>query len=256
MTSGEWNLSASSDLTSTHVRDGLSALDDDLRGGPTQRIAASLMTMVAVTRRPAAMDDDRAKLYFQTIQDAMMDYPVDVVEDALAEWRKGPQGEWWPAEAELRRVCEKLFAPRKSLRLHAAQLLIDLEREEERQERANRPSMFSGNRQRAFSDEMRKRMGDRFDAYFDPAYIRYQGEREILVNSQVSEAVLLREGGDLIREWGLSVRHAPQEFIGAKPVEVHMTQEDHDRVAAGMTTLANAMKLGVNVRALKEAGKL
>lgn len=140
-TSGDWILSPSSDLTATELRVGVAALELEMAGGPEQRIAAALMKLISATRRPAWMDDEIAEHYFEAVQEAMLDYPIDIVEAACIAWRKGPSGEFWPAEKELRRICDEQFKPRRDLRDGARSLLNAMESQERRgnRERSSQP---------------------------------------------------------------------------------------------------------------------
>lgn len=254
-TSGEWVLSPSNELTSADLTRGIEALNRELKGGPTERIAQALMVLIAVTRRPSSMDDDRAKLYFGVIQQAMMDYPVDIVEEGLAQWRKGPQGEWWPAEAELRRVCEKLFEPRRALRNKAIALL---ERIEDEEARAAKPSPFAGGRQQRFREEMRKRLTlARFDAYFHYAYLMFQGEDAIVVSNLAAERVLTTEGGDLLKQLGLRVILDPKPFVKVRrPTWEDDTPEEHAEVSRKFNRLKQAMAKGENLAKLRASGEI
>lgn len=190
----------------------MKAMDDALAGGPATRIAAALMKLISVTRRPSWMSDDLGKAYFETIQEAMLDYPVDVVEMALEAWRRGEQGAWWPAEAELRRVCEGLMEPCRVLRNRARSLLISLEAEEDRAARAAQPSAFAGDKGRAFRERMRAKMTERaFDCWFHPADILYRGD-EIWVRTRIAETVLERDGRADLKELGLTVHFTPGAF--------------------------------------------
>lgn len=254
---GEWTLSPSIELTSEMLRAGVQALESELRGGPVERISRALMTMIAVTRRPSTMDDERAKLYFAAIQQAMLDYPVDVVERALSDWRKGPSGEWWPAEAELRRSCEKLFEPCRKLRHEARELLRQLERDEETAARALRPSPFAGDAHRVFREAMRVRLAPhRFGAYFNIGHIQYAGERLILVRTEVAEHVLTKVGADVIEQYDLTIRFDREAFANVRAPEEEMTPEKHAWVAQRMIRLTQAMAKNENIEALIEEGIL
>lgn len=255
--SGEWMLAHTAELTSAQLRNGIAAYKEAIAGGPVDRISRALMAMIAVTRKPSGMDDDKTKLYFKVIQSAMLDYPVDLVEQALQDWRKGESGEWWPAEAELRRVCERLFEPRRALYVKARMLLDDLEREEELRERAKRPSAFAGDQSRAFREAMRERFTpQRFAAYFHAAAIIYQGN-EILVRWRASETVLNAEGGVLLASLGLRLRYAPEAFAGVpEPNWPADTPEERTETAAKMRKLMEAVRTGADIKAMRRAGAL
>lgn len=187
--------------------------------GAEEEIEAAVIQLKAATMRPMWMDAQDAVAYEEALIKACEDYPIDVVQEACANWRKVPDhGKWWPTEQDLRAQCEKVFAPRRSLFNKARVLLQDLRAKEDEAQRANDRSAFAGDRQRQFREEMRKRMNNpnRFEAYFGSSQIQYEGEREILVRSPIAESVLQREGADLIARLGLSVRCVPVAFAGIK----------------------------------------
>jgi hypothetical protein len=125
--SGDWILTPSNDLTTGEMRAGVEALEQAIAGGPETRIAAALMRLISATRRPAWMDDEIAEHYFEALQEAMLDYPIDLVEAACVAWRKGQAGEFWPAEKELRRLCDDSFKLRRDLRNQARSMLGAME---------------------------------------------------------------------------------------------------------------------------------
>lgn len=256
--SGEWILSPANELTAAKLTVGIAALNDALRGGPVARIAASLMRLIAATRRPGWMDDETAAVYFDTLQEALHDYPVDCVEDACIQWRKGPNGEWWPAEAEIRRVCDRLFEPRRQLRHKANELLRNLEAEEETAERAKGVSAFASDRGRAFREEMRARMTpSRFEAYFHYAYIMFQGESTIIVSNMTAERVLTVEGADLLERLGLRVVYDPKPFVKVRrPQWEDDTPEERVEVTRKLNRLKEAMTKGEDLRRLRASGEI
>lgn len=250
-------------LTSEKLRDGLGALNQSLAGGPTQRIAASLMRLIAATRRPGWMDDETAAVYFDTLQEAMHDFPIDVVEEACIAWRKHGKPDWaesreyWPSEGELRGICERLFKPRRDLRFKAGELLRHLEAEEEQAERARQPSPFAGDAHRAFREAMRKRLAPhRFAAYFNPTHILFMGARDILVRSKIAAIVLNEEGADIVAQFGLRIQHDAEAFARIREVQPEQTAEDDAWVAAKMTRLTQAMERGEDIKRLMHEGAL
>lgn len=259
---GEWILSPANELTAAALTRGIAALNDALRGGPAARIAASLMRLISATRRPAWMDDETAAVYFDTLQEAMHDYPVDCVEEACIQWRKSGKPDYpesrdfWPAEGELRGVCERLFKPRRDLRHKARELLRHLEAEEEHAARANAPSAFAGDRGRTFKEEMRKRLRPaRFNAYFHSAYIMFRGESEIVVSNMTAEHVLNSEGGDLLAQLGLRVIYDPQPFAKVRrPTWEEDTPEERAEVTRKLNRLREAMAKGEDLARLRSAG--
>lgn len=212
---GEWILAPTEKLTSNQLRAGVAAMEKDLEGGPPQRLAMALTRMMATTSKPPWMDDMMAAAYAEALPVAMLDYPAEIVEEAFAAWRKTPgKGKWWPTEQDIREIAEKLFAPQKELKVRAYALLYALEGEEERIKRARGASHFAGDRHREFRNEMRKRMTqDRFDSYFDPSQIKYQGEDTILVRSSGAERVLKEVGGDLLKAMKLRLRFCQETWL-------------------------------------------
>lgn len=195
-----------------------------MRGGPVAEIIAGLTQLIAVTRRPSSMDEDKARLYFEGIAKAMMDYPIDVVTQAFAAWRRGENGEWWPAEAEIRRKCDQLVFSRRALRNEAKRVLIELI---DAQERASKPSHFADEAGQKFRNEMRKRIPpEKFDAFFHPFETKFF-PGEILVRFAAQESYMTREGRDLLNALRLTVRHDPAAFWGERerPPEHHTEAE-------------------------------
>lgn len=202
------------------------------------------------------MDDETAAVYFDTLQEALHDYPVDCVEEACVQWRKGSNGEWWPAEAELRRVCDKLFEPRRMLRAKAMELLRNLEADEVYAERASQPSAFAGDKGREFRNEMRKRLTPaRFDAYFHPAYLMFAGEDAVIVSNSTADRVLNTEGADLISRLGLRVVLDPKPFARVRrPQWEDETPAEREDVTRKFVRLKHAMSNGENLASLRKSG--
>lgn len=240
---GEWVLVPQPGLTPSNVRDGLFALDGMLAGGPQKRIATELMKLIAVTRQPSNMDDERSAIYFVAIQEAMMDYPIQVVEKALQDWRKGPQGEWWPAEAELRRMCDKQVMGQRALREHAKRLLEGMEREDALKKNPNAPSAFADSPAQEFRKRMRAKLGEkRFDLYFHAADVLYRGAH-VYVRSRQQADVLDREGAEHLSELALEVIYAPHAFdlIPARPAQ-DVTEEERAEMTERLRRLALTMR--------------
>lgn len=241
---------------------GIEALTRSIAGGPTARIAAALMRLISATRRPGWMDDETAAVYFDTVQEAMHDFPIDVVEEACIAWRKHGKPGWpesrdfWPSEGELRGLCEKLFAPRAALKNKALLLLQHLEAEEEAAERARQPSPFAGDRGRAFKEGMRQRMTPaRFAAYFHSAYLMFAAEDTIIVSSQGAQFVLSEEGSDLLAKYGMRIVYDPKPFVNVRrPTYDDDTAEERAEVAAKLHRLKDGIAKGANLQRLRDAG--
>ena len=251
---GEWSLSVVGQLSSDTMRGAIAALNRALAGGPTARIAAALIRLISATRRPGWMDDETAAVYADVVQEAMHDYPVDIVEEACVSWRKGPSGEWWPAEKELRRVCEKLFEPRRALRNKAMALLGDLEASEQA---AARASPFVGDKVKAFINEMRNRLSpSRFNAYFHISQIG-STDREIVSRTKAGARIMRQEGGDILDRLGLRVRYDHEGFSRVhEPSHEDDTPEDRAIVSRKLDRLMRALRSGENLTALRQNGEI
>ena len=200
------------------------------------------------------MDDETAAVYADVVQEAMHDYPVDIVEEACVSWRKGESGEWWPSEKELRRVCDKLFEPRRALRNKALALLDDLEASEQA---AARASPFAGDKARVFIAEMRKRLSPaRFDAYFHISQIGHT-DHEIITRTKAGETVMRTIGGDLLEQLGLRLRYDHRAFARVyEPTWEDDTPEDRAEVARKLNRLKEALRKGENLAALRASGEI
>ena len=119
---GTWIVRRTQFATVDGLKAAVAVADAALRGGPEKRVSVAIRKLQSLTRKPAHFTEDTDAIYHYALRDAMMDYPVDIVEQACADWRKTPSGEWWPAEAELRKLCDKLVAARRSL--HARVLMV------------------------------------------------------------------------------------------------------------------------------------
>lgn len=261
-TSGEWNLSASDDLK-TEMLDAALRGVVDMPGfivpGDPDEIEAAVLRLKAATMRPMWMDAEDATHYEEAVLQACEDYPIDVVQQACANWRKVPEhGKWWPTEQDLRAQCEKVFQPRKSLLNKAHRLLVQLRGRDDEARRANETSPFASGRQMKFREAMRRRMNAaRFDAYFHPSDIVFQGESLILVRREVAESVLRREGRDLLQELGLRVVYCPVTFKNIRPrPEDYGTEEEQAEIARKLNLLFAALRGGADIAAMRAEGKL
>lgn len=258
--SGEWSLSASPDLKAEALEFGISCLRQSpsfMVPGDPDDIEAAVTELLAVTSRPPWMDDDVAIAYDRALNEALKDYPIDVVQLACKRWRMVPNhGKWWPTEQDLRQQCELIFAPRKTLFNKARMLLQDL-RSREADERARQPSPFAGDKERQFRNEMRKRFTpERFNAYFEPHQMMFS-EREIWVRTQTAERVLTEEGGDLLRVLGLRVRYQPQAFAKVRqPTWEDDTPEEREATARKFNRLREGMEKGEDLARLRKLGAI
>ena len=225
------------------MRAGVLSLANDLRGGPKDLIAAAIMELVGATDRPPQLDEEKAAARILALRNMAWDYPIDVVQAACRKWRRVPQhGRWWPTEQDLRAQCEPLFSARRKLHEKAAALLRDIEASEEAERRNEQASAFAGDEHRAFRNEMRSRMShDRFEAYFGPSQILYAAA-EIHVRTQVADSVLNREGGDLLKRFGLTLTYRPEEFINIRPVYREETERERVEVGQALQSLTQKLK--------------
>jgi hypothetical protein len=200
------------------------------------------MELIGATDRPPQLDEEKAAARILALRNMAWDYPIDVVQAACRKWRRVPQhGRWWPTEQDLRAQCEPLFSSRRKLHAQAAELLRDMEATEEAERRSQQASPFASDEHRAFRNEMRGRLNhDRFEAYFGPSQMLY-APGEIHVRAPVAEAVLNREGGDVLKRLGLKLIYAPEEFINVRQVYRDETPQEHAATAAQMTRLCETL---------------
>lgn len=258
-TSGEWTLSASDDLKAEALEFGLDCLKQTphfLIPGEPDEIAAAVKELTAATSRPPWMDDEVAITYDAALNEALKDYPIDVVQLACKRWRMVPQhGKWWPTEQDLRQQCEMLFQPRRSLFNKARALLQNLRIREDEQRRT-KTSAFAGRKQDRFRELMRQRMSpSRHEAYFHYAYLMFSGEDELIVSNRCAESVLTEEGGDLLRDLGLRVVFDPKPFANVRrPTHEDDTPEERAEVAAKLRRLKEGIEKGADLKRLRDAG--
>lgn len=235
MTSGDWILSPSNDLTSELLGEAIASLasSEAFHAGPEARIAAALLRLVSVTARPPSLDDGNGEAYQDALCKALLEYPIDVVELACENWRRVPNhGKWWPTEQDLRLQCEQIGGPRKALLDQARRLFNALEGEEALSKRAVGASPFAGHAHRQFRDAMRARLTPwQHDAYFRTWNIKYSGGRAMLVRTRVAEHILRLKGGDLLRLAGLSVDFDADAFRGEHVPEHPDTPEETEEIA-------------------------
>lgn len=146
LTSGEWSLSASIDLSAAQLEGALreaSKLDIFAVPSDEDEVENAVVQMKAMTSRPVWMDAEDAAAYETALIEACRGYPLDVVQTACKAWRLVPnQGKWWPTEQDLRQQCENIFRPRRALWEEANNLLRSLKAGEEspRQSRSMHPT--------------------------------------------------------------------------------------------------------------------
>lgn len=256
--SGDWILAPANDLTSAVLRNAVRDLDEDLRGGPKDMIAAAIMELLGATDRPPQLDEEKAAARVVALRNMAWDYPIEIVQAACRSWRKVPNyGRWWPTEQDLRAQCEPLFAPARSLRNKAMELLNNLQAEEEHLARQQTPSYFAGEQHRQFRTEMEKRLLlDQVRAYFMPTHIRYVGKDVIHVRTMVAEAIFRRYGSDVMRDLGMTVRFAPEDFLRERDMQRDISPEEDAEITRKMTRLNQAVKGGENIEALRRSGEI
>lgn len=257
--SGDWILAPASDLTSAQLRAGVQALDENLKGGPQKQIGAAILELLGATDRPPQLSEAEAVARTQALKQMAWDYPIDVVQNACRNWRRVPsKGRWWPTEQDLRAQCEPLFASRRSLRNKAAQLLTNLEAEElAERRRANDVSYFAGDIHRAFKAKMAERLlADQMRAYFNSGHIRFVGTREVHVRTQIAQAIFERYGRDIIEEIGITLVHAPEDFLRERDFHVEPTPAEDAEVSRKMVRLNQAMAKKESIEDLRRSGEL
>lgn len=241
---GDWILAPANDLTSKQLRDAVSSLDEDMKGGPQKQISAAIMEMIGATDRPPQLDEEKAAARTLALIQMAWDYPIDVIVNACRNWRKVPSyGRWWPTEQDLRAQCEPLIKGRKDLRGRTMALLVALEDEEAKADRANQPSYFAGDKHKAFRDEMRKRMTPaKYDAYFHVTQIKYQRDSEILTRSPGAADRLNEIGGDVLASLGMTLRFCQFAWLHERAY-FEERPSDQDRAATAEELRALARKL-------------
>lgn len=256
--SGDWILAPQSDLTSEVLREAIRDLDQELAGGPKDLIAAAIMELLGATDRPPQLDEEKAAARVVALRNMAWDYPIDVVQAACRQWRKVPNyGRWWPTEQDLRAQCEPLHADNRALRNKAAELLRNLEAEEEHVARSAKPSYFPGEKHRAFRKAMEARLlPDQMRAYFNPSHIRFIGSARVHVRTLVAKAVFERYGGDVIDKLGIDLRHEPTDFLRERDPQHEVSPEEDAEVSAKMTRLNQAVKSGESIEKLRREGVL
>lgn len=217
-----------------------------------------ILELIGATDRPPQLGDDEAIARVQALKQTAWDYPIEVVIQACRNWRKVPsKGRWWPTEQDIRAQCEPLFAPARSLRNKAMELLRNLEAEEEHVARSAKPSYFPGEKHRAFRKAMEARLlPDQMRAYFNPSHIRFIGSARVHVRTLVAKAVFERYGGDVIDKLGIDLRHEPTDFLRERDPERVMSPEEDAEVSRKMTRLNQAVKSGESIEKLRREGVL
>lgn len=240
------------------LRQAIADLDEELRGGPKDMIAAAIMELLGATDRPPQLDEEKAAARVVALRNMAWDYPIDVVQRACRNWRKVPNyGRWWPAEQDLRAQCEPLHADDRALRNKAAQLLNNLEAEEEHAKRREAPSYFAGDKHKAFKARMAQCLTSKqMRAYFDPAHIRYIGQSVIHVRTHVALAIFESYGSDVMADLGVTVRHAPEDFVRERDSQPPASVEEDADISAKMKRLNQAIKTGECLTTLRGNGEI
>lgn len=200
--SGQGTLQTRADCDSSHLRAALAVLSGALISGPEERVAAELSKVMVATRRPRQMaSDEDVDLYLATMVQALMDYPVDVVIWALGKQRA--KSEYWPAEAEVRRLCDAAVAERLSAKNEAERLYGEaLDRERTRKTQAR---SYSGPAAE-FMQRARARATKGVNlTFFEKYSMRIEGGT-IWVRAPIQETVVKRLAGDIADELGFEIK--------------------------------------------------
>lgn len=257
-TSGEWNLSASPDLRAETLEFALDAARQTpsfLVPGDPDEIEAAVVQLKAATMRPVWMDAEDAIAYEDVLIKACQDYPIDVVQQGCANWRRVPEhGKWWPTEQDLRAQCEKVFAPRKNLFNRARVLLQDLREREREAQRVKQNSPFASDRGRAFREEMRKHLRPELhEAVFHHSQAMFAGDGAVVVRTDI----LVRRGAAIAKRIGVRIVHDPREFVNLRqPSPDDDTEQDRAYVIRKLGRLKRALAAGEDLQALHDAGEI
>lgn len=211
-----------------------------MASGPQARVAAALARLTIVCHKPKRISTDEAEaLWFDTMTQAMMDYPLDVVQWAFEAWRKTPDGEWWPAEAEIRRLCEKSVEDRRTMRAEAERALRDMEY---RAASTPQPRRYEG-RAAEFMERARARCTrGQILSYFSKYGMRIQGDT-VWVKSPICETMVKRIAGDIADELNFTIKRCRTipcsfpDYDGPPP-----TEEEKAEFRRRMNALAHELK--------------
>lgn len=219
------------------LRDAQALIEDGMVSGPVSEVMAELAVLTAVTRRPSHISEDGAKLYFAGIAKAMMDYPLDVVKAAFVDWRKGPQGEWWPAEAEIRRVCEFVGEEREKMLRDVKQKIWY----EEREASLPPPRIADQGPTEEFMALARKRCTEsQWLSYFSRYAMRRDGKM-LYTKSKIGEIMVRELAGDLLKEFDLGVTFDANPKASWPEYMESATDEQRNAFAARLRALAGSI---------------
>ena len=166
-----------------------------------------------------------------------MDYPLDVVKAAFVDWRKGSQGEWWPAEAEIRRVCEFVGEEReKMLRDVKQRIWLD-----EREANLPPPRIADQGPTEEFMALARKRCTDsQWLSYFSRYSMRRDGQM-LYTKSKIGEIMVRELAGDLLREFDLGVAFDANPKATWPEYMEPASEEQRNAFAARLRALAGSI---------------
>ena len=176
---------------------------------------------------------------------ALMDYPVDVVIWSLAKQRA--TSEFWPAEAEVRRLCEQSVSERLAMRNEAERLVREMEAEEARR-RASAPQTIRGPAAEFIQRGQARCTPGQKLSYFSRWGMRIEGDI-VWVKAPIGETMVKRIAGDIADELGLTIkrcRKIPSSFPvydGPPP-----TAEEKAEFLRRLNALADEMRFAAPAR--------
>lgn len=226
-TTGEWILVPANDLTASALREGLSAFDEAMQGGPQRKISDAIAELIGATDRPPQLGDEAAVARVEALKQMAWEYPLDVIQAACRQWRRVPNyGRWWPTEQDLRAHCEAFVKSRRDLRAQAARLLSALETQEKRKPRERSLQPYGATK--AFVDRVREHphLGQPFvRSYLSDLACDFTDDTILVAYSMQVERIRQR-CADLLRE-----------FPGVRIVQDRQTTErcNRDQDAMGNT---------------------
>jgi len=191
------------DADASHLRAALFVLDGAMEAGPQSRVAAALARLTVVCHRPKRIATEEAEaLWFDTMTKAMMDYPLDVVQWAFEQWRKTPDGQWWPAEAEIRRLCEKSVEDRRQMRAEVDRALRELDA---KARALPAPQTIRGPAAEFVQRAQARCTPGQILSYFSRYGMRIEGSK-VFTKSRIGEIRVREIAGDIADELGLTIQ--------------------------------------------------